>query len=250
MILQDFRADLHVHTCLSPCGELEMTPIKIVHECQNRSIDIVAICDHNSAENVIGVQHAAKGSNVTVLAGMEMTTAEEIHLVALFDKAEQALTLQGKVYGRLLPGVNDPDLFGLQVVANEQDEVEDLLDKLLIGATTIPLDEAVQVIHDLGGMVIASHVDREAYSLIAQLGIIPDDLALDALEISIRGNPDEIRLIPGVDRFPIVRSSDAHELSQLGQVTTIFHIQEPTVDEIRKAFMAQEGRCIKSGEAA
>ena len=150
-MLRAIRADLHVHTCLSPCGELEMTPTAIVHACLEKGIDIIAICDHNSAENVPGVKKAAEKTRLTVLPGMEVTTEEEVHVLAIFDQVEQSLSLQEEVYNHLLPGENDEDLFGLQVVANELDEVETILNKLLIGGTNLSLDTLVERIHGLGG---------------------------------------------------------------------------------------------------
>ncbi|MFH1942837.1 MAG: PHP domain-containing protein [bacterium] len=245
MMLRLFRTDLHVHTCLSPCGELEMSPVRIVEGCRERGIDVIAVCDHNSAENVKGVRDAAEGINLTVLAGMEVTTAEEVHVLSIFDSVEQAMRLQNEVYARLLPGENDEDVFGLQVVANASDEVEGIVKKLLIGSTTFVLSELVERIHDLEGIAIASHIDRESFSLIGQLGFIPDDLDVDALEISLRGLAEEIRSrISGSDRFPFITSSDAHRLEELGRASTTFLLEEGTVGEIRKGLRGENGRRI------
>lgn len=245
MMLRLFRTDLHVHTCLSPCGELEMSLVRIVEGCRERGIDVIAVCDHNSAENVKGVRDAAEGINLTVLAGMEVTTAEEVHVLSIFDSVEQAMRLQNEVYARLLPGENDEDVFGLQVVANASDEVEGIVKKLLIGSTTFVLSELVERIHDLEGIAIASHIDRESFSLIGQLGFIPDDLDVDALEISLRGSVEEIRSrISGSDRFPFITSSDAHRLEELGRASTTFLLEEGTVEEIRKGLRGENGRRI------
>jgi PHP family Zn ribbon phosphoesterase len=248
MMLRLFRTDLHVHTCLSPCGELEMSPVRIVEVCRDRGIDVIAVCDHNSAENVKGVRDAAEGTELTVLAGMEVTTAEEVHVLSIFDSVEQAMRLQEEVYARLLPGENDEDVFGLQVVANASDEVEGIVKKLLIGGTTFALDELVERIHDLEGIAIASHIDRESFSLIGQLGFMPDDLDMDALEVSPRGSVEEIRnRIPGSDRFPFITSSDAHRLEELGRASTTFLLEEGTVGEIRKGLCRVDGRRIVEG---
>lgn len=244
MTLRSVRADLHIHTCLSPCGELEMTPMKIVARSVEKGIDAIAVCDHNSAENVMGVQRAAAETSLTVLAGMEVTTSEEVHLLGLFDTAEQALTLQGKVYGHLLPGENDEDLFGIQVVANEHDEVEEIETRLLIGGTTIGLDAAVDAIHAIGGLAVASHIDREAYSLVGQLGFIPPGLSVDAMEVSANGDMEAMRQVPGVDRFPMIRCSDAHRLGEIGRTTTTFTVSGVTIDEIRMALEGRDGRSM------
>lgn len=248
MMLRKFRADLHVHTCLSPCGDMEMLPRAIVRVCLQREIDIIAICDHNSAENVKYVINAAEGTNLTVLAGIEVTTEEEVHMLAVFDDEEQVLTLQKEVYKYLLPGENDENLFGLQVVVNTSDEVEKIVNKLLIGGTTLPLNYLVERIHCLGGLAIASHIDRESFSLVGQLGMIPDDLGVDALEVSQLGKVDKVRdQVVGAERFPLITSSDAHRLDQIGRVWTWFFLEEATVEEIRKSFRKVEGRKIVEG---
>ena len=250
MTLRRIRADLHIHTCLSPCGELEMTPTSIVLTSCEKGLDVIAICDHNTAENVIGVQRAAKRSDLTVMAGMEVATAEEVHILGIFDTAEQALTLQGKIYGHLLPGKNDEDLFGIQVIANEFDEVDGIEERMLIGGTTLPLEDVIDAIHAFGGLAIPSHIDRESYSLIGQLGIVPDDLNADALEISARGDVNVMRAIPGTDRFSFITSSDAHRLNEIGQAYTDFYIEEVNINEMKKALNQEEERKTSIGKAA
>jgi len=244
-MLKTFCADLHVHTCLSPCGELEMTPTRIVRTCLEREIDVIAVCDHNTAENVRGVRNAAQGKDLTVLAGMEITTAEDVHILAIFDEEETAIRLQHYVYKHLIPGENKEDVFGVQVVADEHDVVQRIVPALLIGGTTISLETLIEQIHKLGGLSIASHIDREAFSLVGQLGLIPDGLPLDALEVSSAGNPDEVRHnVMGADMLPIISASDAHRVSEIGQRYTRFCLADPTVEEMALAFGNQDNRII------
>jgi len=184
-MLRAVKTDLHIHTCLSPCGELSMSPQGIAQKAKEQSIEIIGICDHNSAENVPALIEAGKKLAIQVIPGIEVTTKEEVHLLALFSQIEAALALQAKVY-ESLPGENNPDLYGLQVVVNESGEVLDFNPHLLIGATTLGLEETINLIHELGGLAIASHIDREGFSLIGQLGFIPSGLPLDALEVSPR----------------------------------------------------------------
>lgn len=250
MKLAPFKADLHVHTCLSPCGEFEMSPMKVVAEAKARGLDLIAVCDHNSAANVAGVRQAAEGSGLVVLAGMEVATAEEVHILALFDDIDAALALQTIVYANLLPGENDDELFGMQVVANGLDEVEKIEHRLLISATQLDIDTVVAEVHRLGGLVVASHIDREANSLIGQLGMVPPGLGLDAVEVSPRGDVEAMQAFPGVAGLPVVRSSDAHQLDDLGRVTTTFLLAEPTVREIALALRNEEGRAIQNAGAA
>jgi predicted metal-dependent phosphoesterase TrpH len=244
-MLKCFQTDLHIHTCLSPCADLTMSPKRIVEQAMAKKLDIIAICDHNSAENVHAAKNAASKSDVRVLAGMEVTSAEEVHLLALFDKTKRLLNLQETVYANLTLGENKEELFGEQIIADEFDEVKGYNKRLLIGATNLTLKELVNKIHELGGLAIASHIDRETYSIIGQLGFIPEDLELDALEISPNSNRnDALSKFPEIKKFPLIFSSDAHFLKDIGRVTTSFLLEEPTVDEIRKALENRDGRKV------
>jgi len=239
-MLRPFKADLHIHTCLSPCTELDMSPESILTAAKKKGLDIIGICDHNSSENSPGVFNAAKGMPIKVLPGLEVTSLEEVHVLALFDNLEAALGLQGHVYANL-PGENDEEAFGRQVVVNEKEEVEGFSNRLLIGATTIPLEEVVRLIHSFGGLAIAAHIDREAFSIIGQLGFIPKNLALDALEISPR-IPIEEAMKTYLYDYPITCSSDAHYPGDIGKGSTTFLLEEASLAEIRKALRNEEGR--------
>jgi hypothetical protein len=228
-----FRTDLHLHTCLSPCAEVVMSPRNIADAAKRRSLDLVGICDHNSAENAGAVAEAAGRFGIRVLPGLEVTSREEVHILALFDEVESALRLQERVYAAL-PGENDPDIFGLQVVASAEDEVLGFNGRFLAGAATLSLAEVVGAVHALQGLAVASHVDREGFGIIGQLGFIPDDLPLDALEISPRLSLEEGRRAYGASR-PLITASDAHALEEIGQAVTSFWLEEGTVEEIGMA---------------
>src|SRR4030042_414034 len=152
-MLRLFKADLHVHTCLSPCTELDMSPQGILTAAKMKGIDIIGICDHNSSENSLAVMKAAKKMHIKVIPGLEVTSQEEVHVLALFENVETALRLQEHVYENL-PGENDEEAFGRQVIVNEKEEEEGLSDKMLNRATTIPLEKVVRLIHSLGGLSI------------------------------------------------------------------------------------------------
>jgi PHP family Zn ribbon phosphoesterase len=241
-MLKTFRADLHVHTCLSPCAELDMSPRAIVRQARERDIDILGICDHNSAENVPALRDAGQPLRISVLAGMEITSQEEVHVLGLFDDIESAMALQAIVYAHL-EGENDPEAFGLQVVVNPDGEVLRFNPRLLIGASSLPLDRVVALVHEFDGLAIASHVDREGFSLIGQLGFVPDNLPIDALEFSPAMSREA-----ALDRFgprrPLVSASDAHRLDEVGRASTSFWMADGTVQEIRKALSENDGRRI------
>ncbi len=239
-MLRSYKADLHIHTCLSPCTDLDMSPQAIARQAKLREIDILGICDHNSAENVPALIQAAAPYAIRVLPGMEVTSQEEVHVLALFDELEPALELQEIVYAHL-PGENDENAFGMQVVVNAEGEVLHFNQKLLIGASTLTIEEVTGHIRARSGLAIASHIDREGFSLLGQLGFIPDHLTLDALEISprITFSKAEEKFRP---RLPLICSSDAHYVQDIGSGCTTFYLAEGTAREIRMALQNQEGR--------
>lgn len=231
------RIDLHIHTCLSPCATLDMTPLKIVAEACKKRIEIIAITDHNSVENALAVMESVRKCDLTVIPGIEVTTSEEVHIIGLFEGIEQAREMQAIVYENLQEGSNDEDLFGMQVVANDCDEVEGINSRLLIGATTLPVHEVVNAIHGLNGLAVAAHIDRERFSIIGQLGFIPDDLELDALEISRRLPLEQARVrFREYERFAFIHSSDAHDLEEIGKGATHLMTAGPHIDDLRQAF--------------
>ena len=244
-MLKIYTADLHIHSCLSPCGDLDMSPRKIVAVAVEEKLDIIAITDHNASENIPAAIKAARGKPLTVLAGMEVASAEEAHLIALFDNFDSMGRFQQVVYENLMSFGIDQRTIDDQVIVNERDEVEGFNDHLLFGATALSFQQLVDEVHRLNGLAIASHVDRESYSIIAQLGFIPDDLPLDALEISPNMSKKQARLLfPDVNRFPLIKSSDAHYPNDIGRQRTQFLIQEPTMDELKLALLNSRGRKV------
>ena len=240
-----FKTDLHIHTCLSPCAELDMSPKAVVRKSVERGLDIIAVCDHNSAENVEASIRAATRSDLRVLPGMEINSVEEVHSLAIFESVEKVYQMQEMVYQHL-KGTNRAELFGDQVVANEWDEVEGFNDRLLIGAVDLKLSDIIREVHRLGGLSIACHVDRPSFSVPSQLGFIPPDLEVDALEIS---RPDEWKAgrkeIPGTEGFSVVSFSDAHFLSDVGRVSTRFLMERPDFNEMRMALLGESGRRVE-----
>ncbi len=244
-MLKEYRADLHIHTILSPCTELtEMSPPAIVESARQKGLDIIAICDHNSCENVTPFRKISIGADLTVLAGIEIASIEEVHTLGLFDSDDVALKVQEVVYGNL-PGENDEESFGYQVVVNEKDEVVRFNKKLLIGATTLALEEIVDLIHSCNGLAISSHIDRDAYSVIGQLGFIPQGLALDALEVSPRiGIEEAKKKFPHCGDYPLITSSDAHRPDDIGKSTTTFLMEGVSIAEIKMALTGRDGRQV------
>jgi PHP family Zn ribbon phosphoesterase len=243
MELRRLRADLHIHTCLSPCGELAMSPRAVVERAKAVGLDIIAVTDHNTTENAAAVIEVARGTGLTVLPGIEMTTVEEAHVLGLFDAGADLGRFQEEVFRNL------PDLPGKskyiedQVVVDAEDYVTGFSPRCLFGATLFSVRDAVDLIHGHGGLAVASHVDRESFSIISQLGFIPPGLGLEAVEVSSRTAVAGARAVLGVDdRLPIVRFSDAHKPEEIGTAVTDFLVESPSLEEIRKALAGEDGR--------
>ena len=212
----------------------------IIKEAREKGLHFIGLCDHNSAENVAAVRKVGEKEGIGVIGGMEVTTQEEVHILALFDEDSKLESLQEIVYQNL-HGTNDQRLYGDQVVANEKDEVVGFNKKLLIGATELPIYEVVNLIHRLDGLAIASHIDREGFGIIGQLGFIPEDLPLDAVEMTDPLRQEAASLARG---FPVIVSSDAHFLEEVGKRQTRFLLKEMTVDELRRSFKREAGRRV------
>jgi 3',5'-nucleoside bisphosphate phosphatase len=211
-----------------------------MQEAKKRNLQFVGICDHNTGENVSAARKAGERVKISVIGGMEVTSQEEVHILALFDEASELQALQQVIYENL-PGTNDERMYGDQVVVNEDDEVIGFNNHLLMGATGIPLYEVVDLIHRLNGIAIASHIDREGFGIIGQLGFIPEDLRLDAVEFTMPPKQDQVS--PAMD-FPAVISSDAHRLEEIGRKRTCFLLEDITVCELRKSFRKEAGRRV------
>jgi len=240
--MKSFRADLHVHTVLSPCAEVEMIPPLIVQEALERDIHLIAITDHNATGHIRAVMEAAKGTDLTVLPGMELQTREEVHLLCLFECLEQAEAWQ-KVVDSILPDrSNNPDFFGEQFIVDASGEFIRREERLLIVSAAIGLDEAAVQVQAMGGFAIPAHVDRKAFSLIANLGLVPP--GFEALEISRHLKPaDAASRYPQIRGYPLIQSGDVHRLEEFLGVCE-FHIEAPTLGEIRLALKSAENRAL------
>jgi len=231
------RADLHLHTCLSPCADPEMQAGAIVKQARKMGLDMIAICDHNSAENVAAVAQAGLREALPVIPGIEITSSEEVHILGLFKTEQDLMRVQQVVYENL-PGKNCQQAFGTQTIIDEWDNVVGTNSKLLIGATNLTLENVVEIIHRWSGLAIASHIDRERFGLIGQLGFIPKGLELDALEVS-----SPCAATKEYD-YPVICSSDAHFLDDIGANPSCFVLEEVSILEIAKALRQELGRMI------
>jgi 3',5'-nucleoside bisphosphate phosphatase len=230
-----FSCDLHIHSTLSPCGSLEMSPNNIIVKAKQVGLQVISITDHNMVENSLYAHEIGKKVGITVLFGMEAQTVEEIHLLAFFDTYELALAFQKKIYG-LLPDIqNDADYFGDQVVVNEENEIVRFENRLLLNSAQISITDATAWIKNHGGIAIPSHIDSSTFSIISQLGYIPDDLPFDALEVRDKGKSNELLPLIMKKDIPFVSFSDAHYLEDIGKRRINLNLEEPNCREIAGA---------------
>lgn len=244
MALRRIKADLHVHTCLSPCSGLDMSPREVAAAAVRNGMDLIGICDHNSAENVLAVRKAGERNGLKVIGGMEVASAEEAHILVFFEDDDDLLGFQDYVY-RHLPGKNDEHSFGMQVIADHEDGVTGFCERLLISSTSLPAEAIVEKARNAKGesLVIAAHVDRESFSMIGQLGFIPPGLAFDGVEVSERVTVAEARSrFPDCKRFPVITCSDAHAPGDIGRRFTWFTVEDGTLTEIKKALAGEDNR--------
>jgi hypothetical protein len=239
--LRKFRADLHIHTVLSPCADREMLPSRIVGQARAQGLSILAVCDHNSARNADAVRRAA-GRTLRVIAGIEITTSEEVHLLGLFPRGAAATRVSERIRGSLPPLGVPLSWMGPQAVVDSLDQEVDRETKLLSGASGLSLAEAVALVHEEGGLAIAAHVDRPSFSVTSQLGFVPRDIGLDAVEVSPAGVRSGAAARMADTGLPVLSSSDSHTLDQIGEGSTVFEMAAPTFMDLSLALAGRKGR--------
>jgi PHP family Zn ribbon phosphoesterase len=246
--LRTYRADLHVHTVLSPCAGVEMIPPLVVEEAIRAGIQLIAITDHNATANIAAVQQAAhsaarEGSgDLIVLPGMELQTREEVHVLCLFDTLEQAQTFQQQVDACMPDISNNPDFFGEQFVVDATGDFLRREERLLLTSADVSISEAWRWVEALDGLMIPAHINRTANGLLTLLGLVPDDIPVEALEISRHIGPDEApRRYPQIAGYPLVQNGDVHYLDGfLG--THLWTLEAPSIRELRLALRGLDDR--------
>lgn len=208
--------DLHLHSCLSPCGDGEMTPYNLVNMAKLLGYDIIALTDHNSCRNTAAAVRAGEQAGLVVVPGMELCTREEAHVVCLLPDVPAAEAFGAFVRTKSLPVKNRPEIFGRQVVMDETDHILDEEALLLITAAQISVNQVLQEVRRFGGTAFPAHVDKPAYSVIASLGAIPPEAGFSTAEVSFSGDPEKLaRAHPELSGMLILRNSDAHYLEHM-----------------------------------
>lgn len=222
----ELKCDLHIHSCLSPCGSLDMSPSEIVRLAVKKGLDVIAIADHNSALNAPALEALCRPLNITPLFAIEATSSEEFHSLCLFPDSHVAVQFGKELYDSLLSRSNIPEKFGDQVYVNENDEILGELDKYLTGgALPYSSDQLLKMVHLRGGLFIPAHIDRAAFSISSQLGFIPPD-PYDALEVTTY--PTTLN----TGTIPLICSSDAHYPEDIGKRFFNLHSNSRKAEDI------------------
>ena len=208
--------ELHLHSCLSPCGDAEMTPASIAGMAMLNGVRVAALTDHNTCKNCPAFFAACNNYGVVPIAGMELTTMEEIHVVCLFYSLDDAMTFDRFVESHRMRVKNRPDIFGEQLIMNSEDEIIGHEDDLLIMATDLDLTSAVEAVREHGGVAFPAHIDKQSNGLLGILGIFPDDPEFHTVEVFDMANLEKCRgLCPNLDSMVVVSNSDAHQLESM-----------------------------------
>lgn len=243
-----FSADLHNHTVLSPCGDIEMTPDYIIRTALKNGYDIIGITDHNSTLQGREIMKIAGDSNLYILCGAEITTKEEVHCLAFVDGEDKLNKLQNYLNEHLPKILNNPDIFGYQLVVDKNENVLYEEENLLISAINQSIEQVEKFIHSLDGIFIPAHIDKSKNSIISQLGFIPTNLKCDAFEFSkncdinafVEANKYLLKL-----NSNFIRSSDAHYTDDFATTLTYFNMEYCSFSEIKMALNGENGRFVK-----
>jgi hypothetical protein len=266
-------ADLHVHTALSPCADDEMTPPRIVARALTEGLAMIAVCDHNTTANAAAVQAAAEranahaaaarasarsageraaaagapaGDGLAVIAGMEVTSVEECHVVGLFPDAAAAAAAGAEVTG-LLPAAGEgyAEFFGEQHLLAADGTRLGAEPAALATATPLDVGAVVALVHRHGGLAVAAHVDRRSFGVVGQLGVFPAEAGFDAVEVSRHVTADSPKLADyAAYGLPLLRCSDSHTLDTLGSARTALRVAAPTFAELALALRGADGRSV------
>jgi PHP family Zn ribbon phosphoesterase len=244
-MLAECPVDFHIHTCLSPCADDEMIPINILNMAKLMGTKILGICDHNSAANVEVMLQMAQDYEILVIPGMEVQSAEEVHMLCFFESLNDVLEWQEYVYNHLPPIKNDPRYFGYQWIVDGQGNILGEESRMLLASTSLTVEEISQKVSDLKGLLIPAHVDRRHHSIIGQLGFIPETVRIDAVEFSKAISEANFRkTFSDTNKYTLITSSDAHCLQEMVYQKTFFYVKSFNFKEVKMAFSGLEGRKV------
>lgn len=233
--------DMHLHSCLSPCGDDDMTPGNIVGMASVLGLDAIALTDHNTTKNCPAFLKMAEQFGLIAIPGMELTTAEEVHVLCYFGNLEDALSFDRYVEDKILPIPNNPQFFGNQILIDEKDEPCGTFDTLLISATSISFDQVFDLVKEYHGIMVPAHIDKSSTSLLSNLGMIPENAKFRIAELR---HPERLAELqkqhPYLEKCHILSSSDAHRLDAMHEPVNYIHVEEKTAAGLFDALVKYE----------
>ena len=225
--------DLHLHSCLSPCGDKDMTPNNIVNMAKLLGLDVIALTDHNTSLNCEAAIKAGERIDLLVIPGMELTTSEDIHAVCLFPTLDKALDWNEYVDCHRIKIKNKTEIYGRQIIMNENDEETGEIEHLLLPATDISIMNAHKLVSDFGGVCYPAHIDRDSYSILSVLGEIDEHCGFSTAELADISKLDELKTYhPILNKLNIVTNSDAHYLENMREAQHFLELNELTRDSV------------------
>lgn len=224
-----YRYDFHNHSCLSPCGDGDMTPFNLVNMAKLLNLDIIALTDHNSALNCPAALKVGQAVGVTVIPGMELCTSEEVHVVCLFEELDGALSFSDYVHKTMPPVKNRADIFGEQTIVDENDNPTGSEEILLTTASGIGLYEVPRLVKEYGGCAFPAHIDRSSYSVISNLGGIDLSMGFNCAELTPAADENGHKeKFPDLKKMKLFFNSDAHYLENMNMNPRHIELEEPT----------------------
>ena len=213
--MQEYLLDLHIHSVLSPCADITMTPGNIINEAIKKGLNIISITDHNTDKNISSAMKIAEDKNIYMIPGIEVQSKEEIHLLSYFSNIDDLNKYSNIIYNNLPDIKNDEDNFGYQIIVDENDEFIKKEEKLLSNSTNLTIQKLVDLTHDNNGICVPSHIDR-TFGLIKNLGFIPKDLDISYVEINKNKSLNYYyKTFPYLKRYCLLKNSDSHYLNQI-----------------------------------
>ena len=222
--------DFHIHSCLSPCGSDDMTPNNIVGMAALSGYNIIALTDHNCCKNCEAAVKVGKANGITVIPGMELCTSEEIHIVCLFPTVEKAMKFSDYVEENSMDIPNNPEIFGNQLIMNEDDEVVGIHKGLLTIASNISVENVKDIVESFGGICYPAHLNRDSYSIISVLGGFPTEQGFTVAEFSDGEKIEAYTKLFGLENLKIIRSSDAHYLENIPDAEHQIELEENSAE--------------------
>jgi PHP family Zn ribbon phosphoesterase len=237
--------DLHMHSPLSPCAQDTMLPVPVVRRCLDYGLDVIAVTDHNSIDNVRPFWEEGKENGLIVVPGMELETQEGIHMVCLFETLEMLESWDEALKPYRSAMKNEVRYFGNQKVISRSGGQIREEQRMLLDSMSISIDDAIPAAHRLGGLCIAAHVDRQSFGVVAILGVVPEHLPFDGIELT-RHMPRDEKLLEDIKRqgYRYITSCDAHDLDQIGEIHCAAYVDHWSLSELAMAMKGREGRDI------